>query len=130
LEFFRSPTDNNYRWFNSEPVGTFTRYAIYYNTSNGEYVFHIDGNIVDAWTGPFNPDRYWMFGETHDWADQMPGGTNTHEVFKEAYYYTGSSLNQHTQTAPITISSNKPVQWGATNPSAGRYEIWDKVCTN
>jgi hypothetical protein len=128
LEFFRSPTDNNFQWFGARAIGHNTAYRINY-TPPDTYDFLIDGMWVSQWHGQFSPGTYQMFGETHDFVDQMPGGVNTHEVFSSSKYYTGSGHTSHTQTAGIT-NNDLPLQWGGTHPSSGRYEIWDKPCTN
>lgn len=69
-----------------------------------------------------------MFGETHDRADQMPGGTGLHETFRVARYYTGSGFTAHTINSSMWTSNS--TWYGFSKVAAGSYDIWDKACAS
>lgn len=80
-----------------------------------------------TYTGSVTPAEYQVFGETHDWVDQMPGGTGTHVVFNNTNYFTGSGHTAHLSTSSITSAYSR---YGHSGPSSGKYQIWETACSN
>lgn len=126
LEFYLDSSHNYFQWFPAHTVGTNTWYEILYEAPS-TFNFFIAGSFVASYTGSFTPTQYQVFGETHDWVDQLPGATNVHVNFVNTDYFTGASHTAHVSTSAIT--SGVPNQWGVAGPTAGKYQIWDKPCT-
>lgn len=122
LEFYVSASDNTFRFWPGRTVGTTTKYRIYF-TSN-RFDFYLNDVGYASYSGIPAPAQYQIFGETHDAADQMPGGYNAPATFTSAKYYTGTSHTAHTVTSSIHTDS----LYGVAHPSSGRYEIWDWAC--
>ena len=123
LEFWVSPSNQYFKWFSSEPLGGSTWYEILY-AAPATYNYFIGGNFVWSASGSFNSDQYQIFGETHDYVDQMPGGAASHVVFSTATFFTGAGHSANYVTSAIHTDP----QFGVSNPSTARYEIWDRAC--
>jgi hypothetical protein len=123
-EFFVSPTDNRWQFWPAEPVGTETWYQIQFAAPD-RFDFFVKGAWRHFEAGMLPPNDVQAFGETHDWADQMPGGVNNHVRFVNTQYYAGGWV---TLTSPLTV--HEPSIHAGSNPSLGRYESWDKGCAN
>lgn len=122
LEFYISASDNTFEFWPGRSIGSVTKYRLYYTSSR--YDFYLNDVGYSSHTGNPAPGQYQIFGETHDAADQMPGGYNAPETFTSAKYYTSSSHTSHTVTSAIHTQSI----YGADHPSSGAYEIWDWAC--
>jgi hypothetical protein len=126
LEFYLSGSQNYFEWFGSKSIGHSTWYEILYEAPS-TFNFFIDGSHVATYTGTLTPAEYQVFGETHDWVDQMPGGTGTHVVFNNTNYFTGSGHTAHLSTSSITSDWTR---YGHSGPSSGKYQIWEAVCSS
>lgn len=123
LQYWVSPSNNYFKWFTSQPVGNSVWYEVLYEAPT-TWNFFIGGTYVWGASGSFTSDQYQIFGETHDYVDQMPGGTASHVVFLNSNYFTGSG---HTAHYVASIIHTDP-QFGVSHPSTARYEIWDGAC--
>jgi hypothetical protein len=125
VEFFLSPLQNSWQFWPGEALGTETWYQIQY-TAPATFDFFVRGVFRTQRLGAMTLTGYEVFGETHDLVDQMPGGVNSHVRFVNTQYNSGGQWTF--VTSPILPSD--PVVHAGTNPSLGRYEIWDTACAN
>jgi len=121
LELFFSSSDNTFQFWPAKPLDTATWYQIQWS-SPSTWDFFVGGTFYSRLTKTFTPQVYEVFGETHDAVDQMPGGVNKHVTFVNTQYFPGPVF------VTSSIFTNPP--YAASNPSTGRYEIWDTACAN
>ena len=72
------------------------------------------------------PVSYQVMGETHDKADQMPGGLANTARFTSPQYKVAGDTSWRTMTA--TMGNGYSSIYGVTNLNPG-YAIWDKRCS-
>lgn len=123
-EFWIDSSHNFFHFWPAHSVTSTNNYKILYNTSTGVYSYYDNQILLRTDSGIPTPTQYQIFGETHDRADQMPGGTGAHVSLSSATYYTNSSHLAHIVDGAI----NPDPLFGGAHPSLGRYEIWDKAC--
>ena len=68
--------------------------------------------------------RQIVHGETHNLADQMPGGFNATLFFEEVHYTMGAGWINIDTAAGATDPGNH----GAQKVNAEFYKIWDRDC--
>ena len=84
IEYYISSSDNRFYFWPGKTIGTYTPYKIYYQAPIWRFYAYTTELTAQALIPA--PTEYQMFGETHDLADQMPGGINGHALFKFAKY--------------------------------------------
>lgn len=130
LQYWVTGPNSYFQWFATEPTGVGIWYQVQYETSSMVYDFYYGPSKIHIWSasqyGSFVPGQYQIFGETHDWADQMPGGTGKHVTLNNSNYWTGANHTAHLVTTPI----NTEQYYGVSNPSTSNYQIWDKSCSS
>lgn len=124
VEFYLSSSQNYFQFWTAKSLGSSTWYEILYG-SPSTWNFFVAGTHYKTFTGTFTPSQYQVFGETHDYADQMPGGTSNHVTFTNTQYFTGSGT-----THWVTSSIQAVSPYGGSHPSTGRYDIWDTKCAS
>jgi hypothetical protein len=119
----------NNLWFfwAQKPVGSITGYKITFDSSNHHFHYYVDGSEYANLGASFSwsPTRWEIFGETHDRADQMPGGYNGHAHFSNSQFRQSGSWQVANATPHSDGTINK-----ATHPWAGAYDIWDTACAS
>ncbi len=121
VEFYLSVPQNYWQFWPAKTVGTSTWYEILYG-SPSTFDFYVAGTHYKTFTGSFTPSQYQVFGETHDWEDQMPGLISSHETFVNTQYFVGST--SYWVSSSLLYSS----PFAGSHPSTGRYDIWDTAC--
>ncbi len=121
----------NNLWFYwaANPVGSTTTYKITFDASNHHFHYLVDGSEYAnlGASGSLTPTRWEIFGETHDQADQMPGGTSSHAKFRSAKTRLhGSSI---WSDANGTVHANGSPLNGASG-LLGSFDIWDAKCSS
>ncbi len=120
--------NNNFYFWTQKAVGTTTSYLISYEPSIGRFNYYVNGSQYAGLNSntTIRPSRWEIFGETHDAADQMPGGGNAHAKFRNAQVrLSGGAWN----AANGTVHSNGGGYNFATG-SNGSFDIWDTRCTS
>jgi hypothetical protein len=77
--------NNIWQTWSGRTVGTYTNYEITFDQSNHHYQYYVAGTEYQSIGASWTPNNFQIFSETQDKADQMPGGYNTHAVFKDTY---------------------------------------------
>lgn len=128
VEVFLSLENNRFYWWSADPVGNSTAYKILHNGSR-DMTFYMNGSQIMTTNGAITqPTQYQIFGETHDKADQMPGGTGAHVTFSASRYYTGAGHSAVVVgVAPFNEGSTI---FGVSTDGNGSYDIWDKGCSS
>lgn len=108
--------------YTAQPVDSVHRYTTLFGS--GVFTFQLDGVTGSTAPAQFTPNEGEVYGETHSLDDQMPGGYNKHETFRNTYilhygvwYGFAGSLQVTTGTAYLS--------------TGGRYalDIWDGACS-
>lgn len=124
-------TDDSGHWFtellDDFPVGTFSTYEVNYNPGPSEFVFQVD-NSNYWYVSPtlWQPNALAAKGESHNYTDQMPGGTQAPMWLDRVQYTTGGQWI-NIGTAAVATDPNKH---GALKSSNQLYKIWDKACNS
>ena len=124
VEYYISASDNRWYFWPGKTVGSTTPYKILYDAP--VWKFYASGVGLTFQSAIPAPTEYQLFGETHDLADQMPGGTGAHEKFTFGFYYTGAGHTSHVMTSAITTDTT---YYGVKKVADGKYDIWDKACS-
>ena len=113
------------KYFNPQPTGLVSRYTTLYGNKPGLFSFWVNGSDIDDETAQFTPNLGKNQGEVSTYANQMAGGYNAHETFRNTQiYYSGAwhsfSGGGHTDAAPFHYSTG----------DGGVYalDIWDEAC--
>jgi hypothetical protein len=130
---FTQHTNDSGTWFTNnwpgQPVGTSTTYRVQHTFEDGFWRFKFwRGNtqLTSVSTTTWIPTIYSMHAETHNKANQMPGGTSSHMRFTNAYYYVGGTIyNINTAAGESDDTIHKAIK-----VSAAHYEVWDLACAN
>lgn len=119
--------NNSFYFWTQKPVGSTTNYKIAYTPSIGRFDYYVNGSAYAGLNSntAIRPSRWEIFGETHDGADQMPGGTSAHAKFRN----TQTSLNGSTvwSYANGTVHSNG-TPYNSAAGSLGSVDVWDTNC--
>lgn len=117
---------NRWQYFQAAPIGSVTNYKITYDETTHTFVYKQDSIQIDNYTtsSSWDPDQWEIFGETHDYVDQMPGGYDAHARFKNiqirkvggTWIVPSNMFPHHVPTADVSL------------PSAGTIQIWDTAC--
>ena len=121
----QSSSDGYFMWYPARPIGELTPYEIL-SEAGGNWNLFINGAYVDTVWNPFSPYAYEFFGETHNRADQMPGGSGNRVVFQNMVYHTGAGHTPHWVTTDF--GTREPAFYGFANPTDANGQIWDKEC--
>lgn len=121
--------NNDFMFWTQKPVGSTTNYKITYDPSNGRFSYYVAGSNYAGMNSntAIRPTRWEIFGETHDGADQMPGGTNAHAKFRSA------KISLHGSS--VWSSANGTVHYNGTpynkaSGSLGSFDVWDVKCSS
>jgi hypothetical protein len=126
-------TDNSGHWFTehfaASPVGESRTYETIYNPAAGgaqsEFVFERNNSVL--WrVSPtlWQPNTVQVNGETHNRANQMPGGFNATVWLEQVRYSVGGGwININ---SPVSITD--PNIHFASKESSSFYRIWDWAC--
>lgn len=126
---FAQWTDNGGNWFTqfftASPVGASPNYQTIYNPgANPKFLFERDNVVLWQANALWQPATVQVHGETHNLADQMPGGFNATLWFEEVHYTMGAGwLNINT-----AAGTTDPGNHGALKVNAEFYKIWDRDC--
>jgi len=107
-------------------VGTSTAYKVTYDTGTQIMRMYDGTTVLDSATTTAVPNNDQVFGETKNHDDQMPGGTGAHVKFLYTYEQHSPSITWYTVNTPAQTVA----PYGASHPSAGRYDIWDTGCSS
>jgi hypothetical protein len=112
--------------FSPKPLGTDTYYTVLWESGQPNHLrFQIDGQTVQTATAAFVPDAGYSYGITTTLANQMPGGTSTHERFYDTHiYYSGSWRNMNG-----AVFNPGTSYFGTLKVNTLTLEIWDKACS-
>jgi hypothetical protein len=117
--------NNFWQYWAPKPVGNSTQYKIIFNPSNKHFTYYAGGSVLTDLGANFNPSRWEIFGETHDKADQFPGGYNIHARFRiSKVLLYGQSTWANATGAPHHYSGVND----ASHPYTGEYDVWDIAC--
>ena len=112
-------------FWSPEPENTFTTYTVLYgNYAPGYFTFRVGG--VDLFYQPIGwvPNQGQLYGETQRRGDQVPGGSNNKEIFKNSNLWYSGAWRSFDGTAAVTdtaIASSQKI-------SAFGDRAWDKAC--
>jgi hypothetical protein len=122
-------SDHNWhrKYFGAYPLGASTRYTTLYGNTAGYFTFLVNGGQIDKEPAQFVPNNGQNYGEIHTYDDQMPGGYNLHETFRNTQiYYSGAwhafQGTGYTSAAPFHYSTNDSGQYN--------LDIWDGACAS
>ena len=125
-------TDNAGNWFTefrtAEIIGSTPNYETIYNVQTTDWIWKRNNAILHTANALWQPKTVQIYGEVHNRADQMPGGTQYHVLFLNAQWIpnTGTTWLAMASSAGAT----DPTIHGALKFDNTRYEIWDKACIN
>jgi hypothetical protein len=124
-------------WWGSAPY-----FTVLYNYVPGRFTFQVAGAqwLPDGYSGGYNPTAYFtphgveVGGETHNKADQMPGGTTNYAAHWNSHLYYAGAWQAGWLTT--TVSPAAAVPEIGIDPPAGslayydgrEFYIWDKDC--
>lgn len=112
-------------YFSPKPINSQAYYTTLYNNTPGHFSYQVSGSTIEVDPAGFTPNEGQNFGETHSFADQMPGGYNQNEYFNDTHiYYSGG---WHNFSGTVADSSSA---YGYSHPSSTEMLIWDKACPN
>jgi hypothetical protein len=120
--------------YSSAGIGTSPNYQTYYVFDSYSLKYYWEfwrgSTPYDNPVAAFTPTTIEIFGETHNAASQMPGGTSNHNIFAYSYYKKSGSSTW--STVGSAASANYPAWYGAYRSTGvvPQYEIWDKACTS
>jgi hypothetical protein len=121
--------NNSWDFWAGMPVGTTTTYMITYDPSIGRFNYYVNGSSYAGLNSntAYRPARWEIFGETHDAADQTPGGTSIHARFRSAQVrlygsstWSAANGTVHSMGQPDNEASG----------SSGSFDIWDWQCAS
>lgn len=117
-----------------KPINTYTYYQVLYNNTPGYVTFWVAGTKVFSWPNWFVPNEAQVYGETHSFRSQMPGGYQSslyYEDFFNSNYWLGT-WRPFAPNAQIFADDKNGVtipNFGHTNPTTGaNLSIWDRAC--
>jgi hypothetical protein len=121
-------TDNTGHWFTNfyspSALGSTPNYQTIYNVETTDWIWEKNSQVLHTANALWAPATIQIYGETHNRADQMPGGFNNHNTFKEAHYTFGAGWLNMASAAGV----NDGAIYGAVKVNNEWYEIWDKAC--
>jgi hypothetical protein len=120
---------NDWQYFprSFDPV---TNYKITYDETLHHFYYKVNGSQIDDYDTSNNwaPVQWEIFGETHDAADQMPGGYNIHAKFTSirirkvgGTWVVPPNIFMHDVESPIDYADS-------SNPAPDRIDVWDTAC--
>ena len=120
----------------TQPISTYTTYEVLYNNQPGKLSFYAAGVNVYNVNNFFTPHEAQVYGETHSFRSQMPGGHHSageYEDFFSSNYWMGSGWHTFLPGAQIfdddQTGAGMGLYFGHTNPSSGgNLSIWDWDC--
>jgi hypothetical protein len=114
-----------FSWINT--THTFT--VLFNNPKPGEYTMEMDNGTTGEkyYTfSDFTPNNGQAYGETHSAADQMAGGYNNKETFRNEHVWLPNQ-----GWVPAALYAWKSSSWyGYDKPNATDENIWDGACAN
>jgi len=111
--------------FASKPINTYHYYTVLYNNPSGYFSFQVDGSQIDKTRIDFTPNEGENYGEAKSTADQMAGGYNNPEVFKDTHVYYSGGWHAFNGIPNAT----KNYYW-YSELSGYTLEIWDGACAH
>jgi hypothetical protein len=116
----------HWMYWPAHAAGTNTSFRVTFDPLMKVYRGYIGGVQYTSHTATEFPVSYQMMGETHDKADQMPGGlANTARIASPQYKVTGDTS---WKTVTATMANGYSSIYGVSNLNPG-YAIWDKRCS-
>lgn len=110
----------------AKPVGSYSTYRLLNTTGTWVY-FYVNGSYYLDVGLDYTPTTAEVLAETHDQADQFPGGTNSKMRFTQTYYRAGSDTTWYGFTAaPFTTGGGS---WPHITKTSAEYDTWDSRCT-
>jgi hypothetical protein len=116
-------------------VNTYSSYEVLYNNTPGYLTFYVAGTNVYSVANFFVPSEAQVYGETHSFHSQMPGGHQSslyYEDFLSSQYWLGSWKTFLPGAQIYDVDQNgysESLYFGHTNPSSGgNLSIWDWDC--
>jgi hypothetical protein len=131
VEYITDSLTTFYREYTTQPSGNYTKYEVRALIGSPAFQFLAAGSVLANSTGvTWHPNYAQFEGETHNYNDQMPGGTSVHEEFSNVQYShdlrTWTYVGSPATIFPGTFSTI----YGATKVTDGDYRIWDKGCSS
>lgn len=114
--------------FPPEPINSQSYYTVLINNTPGYLTYEVNGHGIDSEPALFTSNAGEVSGETHSYADQMPGGYNQNEYFTDTHiWYSGAWHN-----FSGSLISNPPIDpaYGHSIVSSTELLIWDWACPN
>jgi hypothetical protein len=135
-EYFEWTYNNNGSWYRiddpppSNWINSTHNFTVLFNNPNaGEYTLYMDGGTPQKYYtySDFTPNNGQAYGETHSAADQMAGGYNNHETFRnEHVWLPGSGWG----AANLYAFASNTNWYGNSKPNGTDEDIWDWYCSN
>lgn len=112
----------------SAATNTYPLYNTLYDPTSKTFQFERDFTLYpDEPSESWIPNNVELLGETHNYDDQMPGGTGAHAEFYGAQYRLDGG-SPHNMGTPATTTNSSI--YGAVSAVSDDYRIWDKGCTS
>ena len=116
----------NWQYWPARPIGALTTYKLTFDPLGKVYRAFVNGTQYSSHASVSFPVSYQIMGETHDIADQMPGGlADTAQILAPQYQRVGLI---GWQSVTGSMGNPRPSTFGVRNLSPG-YEIWDQRCS-
>jgi hypothetical protein len=123
--YYNNGANNIFQMWTDSAIGLNREYKILYGS--GGYSFYVNGGLYySSGSVPYGPTTADIESETHDQADQMPGGTGNSAVFSGANYTIYPSW-QSWSAFTAGIASN--ATWGGRSKIGSTYYVWDTRCS-
>jgi hypothetical protein len=123
-------SDGNWhrKLFSAYSIGSVHRYTTLFGNKPGQFSMWIDGVDRDDEPAQFTPNHGENFGEIHTLDDQMPGGYNSHETFRNTQiYYSGA---WHAFAGTGSINPPGPFHYSTSDSGQYKLDIWDAACSS
>ncbi len=128
IQYTLSDGEKYTQHFPPATVGTYTTYKVDWSASTNTFRFFQEANVLRSAFLLWDPDTYEIYGETHQYGDQMPGGTGSHMVFDNTVYSVQGNSDWWGLGSPA--GTNQDNWYGADRIDSSRYEVWDRACAS
>ena len=113
------------RYYGAYPAGNFTLYEVYWDPNTQRIQHWANGAILVDHLRYFTMRKAEVLGETHEYRSQMPGGTASHERFRNSYVGNLSNGIYAFNGTPFVTDS---AIHSASKVSTTRLDVWDNAC--